>query len=173
MDEDITNRTWQGYPGLSKLAVGLLKVWPDHINYFNKSMSARNKKELIFSEELSQLILKISDGDQQNVYKSYQWTCEQLLKEEYHFRSEGKYRFTSSKEVGEFVYENSSYMEGYMRGLLLSQLLWDNHFRSMEYYRLNFLASNPKGYKHLETGPGHGLFLVCYQFLFLAHIDRL
>jgi 2-polyprenyl-3-methyl-5-hydroxy-6-metoxy-1,4-benzoquinol methylase len=50
-------------------------------------------------------------------------------------------------------------MNRYMNGLLLTQIWWSNHHSVIDYYRTAFLATNKQGFRHLEIGCGHGLFM--------------
>jgi 2-polyprenyl-3-methyl-5-hydroxy-6-metoxy-1,4-benzoquinol methylase len=50
-------------------------------------------------------------------------------------------------------------MSRYVRGILISQLVWTPHARAFDFFRTHFLTGNTAGSNHLEIGPGHGLFL--------------
>lgn len=74
------------------------------------------------------------------------------------FFQTGKYRYSSFEEVNARVYANKEVMESYMYGLLLSQVLWKQHYLIFDFYRSNL--SNYNTYKnYLEVGGGHGLFI--------------
>src|ERR1700722_5358380 len=46
-----------------------------------------------------------------------------------------------------------------MNGLLVSDVLWNNHCRGLQNFAEVFLNSLPEGAQLLEIGPGHGLLL--------------
>jgi len=75
-----------------------------------------------------------------------------------HFSQTGKYRYSSFQEVNMRVYSNPEVMNSYLYGLLLSQVLWKQH-----YLIFRFFIENLSQYKiiqnYLEIGGGHGLFI--------------
>ena len=89
----------------------------------------------------------------------YRWMCEEFVAEEYYFRTHGRYRLSTFAEAYERVYNDPVYMGRYVRGILISQFIWTPHARAFDYFRTDFLPKNPDGSRHLEVGPGHGLFL--------------
>ncbi len=91
------------------------------------------------------------------------WTCQKLLDEELHFRRNGTYRFSKISDVIEQIYNKQSYMQPYLNGLLLSQVMWSNHATVFDYYMRHFLPRLANDTRHLEVGPGHGLFLYFAQ----------
>ena len=46
-----------------------------------------------------------------------------------------------------------------MNGLLVSGIFWHNHAYALNFYRTQYLPMLPRGYSHLEIGPGHGALL--------------
>jgi ubiquinone/menaquinone biosynthesis C-methylase UbiE len=46
-----------------------------------------------------------------------------------------------------------------VRGILISQIIWDPHARAFDLFRTRFLPAIPQGGSYLEVGPGHGFFL--------------
>ena len=50
-------------------------------------------------------------------------------------------------------------MKRYVEGILASQVLWRNHSAAFLFFQRDFLATLEDGYRYLEVGPGHGLFL--------------
>jgi 2-polyprenyl-3-methyl-5-hydroxy-6-metoxy-1,4-benzoquinol methylase len=86
--------------------------------------------------------------------------CEMVLAEEVFFRRNDRYRLSSFADAEREVYADKAFMTRYMNGLLLSQVWWHNHSAVMRYYQDHFLPNNIEGFKHLEIGPGHGLYLV-------------
>ena len=76
-----------------------------------------------------------------------------------HFRRNGTYRYSKFEDANREVYANAPLMDRYMSGLLLSQVLWSNHLAVFDFYVREFVAQIGPTTRHLEVGPGHGLFL--------------
>lgn len=66
---------------------------------------------------------------------------------------------TSFVDVYREVYSRSDYMSKYLRGLLLSQVLWANQATSFHFYVERFLGRLKPNADYLEIGPGHGLLM--------------
>lgn len=135
----------------------LLKVWPEHGRVVEKSLAQRDESLLVFTEQISSMIYKIISDDLESYCLSYKWTCEMLNQEEIYFRRSGKYRFSTLSEVENVVYHDHSFMNKYVKGLLLTQILWTNHINTIWAYN-NFLESQPIK-SIIEIGPGHGLLV--------------
>lgn len=144
---------------LDRILTCLLDGWPEHERYlmarFRDPSDVDHEDALLLSE----LILKIADGDPTDLCKSYRWMCDEFLEAQLNFSRTLEYRRSSFAEVEAEVYANAPYMANYMRGLLLSQLLWTNHARAFSYLRRKYFPRLAAGFRHLEIGPGHGLFL--------------
>lgn len=137
---------------LDHLIAGQLAVFPEHQTALGKRFTERTA----FDEDLAGWLSAIVAPDPQRYFEAYRWLTGAVLEEELHFRREGRYRLSSFAEAEALVYADAAYMSRYMDGLLLSQLWWGNHAAVLEFYRDRFLKP---GARHLEVGPGHGLFL--------------
>jgi 2-polyprenyl-3-methyl-5-hydroxy-6-metoxy-1,4-benzoquinol methylase len=146
-------------PATRFLVDAVLAAWPRHRGFLVKSFRGRDPETSAVAERVAGLVARLAGTDLDAHVAGYRWMCGMVLEEEMHFRRHGRYRHSSFAEVAELVYGNSENMGAYMRGLLLSQVLWSNHARSMAFYLREFLAGLPAGYRHLEVGPGHGLLL--------------
>jgi 2-polyprenyl-3-methyl-5-hydroxy-6-metoxy-1,4-benzoquinol methylase len=90
--------------------------------------------------------------------RSYNRMSMDFLREQIRFSKTGVYCVNDLDLARKNVYSNPNVMRYYMVGLLLSYLLWPNHFKI-----LSFLRDHIKGIsinKHLDIAPGHGLFTV-------------
>jgi len=98
--------------------------------------------------------------------ESYLRFCADTMKEQMEFRRSGAYTVKDFGAAMDAVYSKSNVMEYYMDGLMLSQVLWDNHWRLLRFARNNFFAPFClAGRRHLEVGPGHGyLALLAFRF---------
>ena len=143
-----------------RLTAAVVECWPDHARFLEKSAADLDTAERSAADALAGSILRLFAEDEiPDLVGHYRWTCERLLEEELHFRRTGRYRRESFAAAKAEVYDDSDFMVPYIDGLLLSQVLWSNHARVFALYRGSFLPGNPRDYRHLEVGPGHGLWL--------------
>ena len=150
-------------PALNQLVAHLLGVWPTHINLLAKSFANRTPATLDVSELLSSAILKLAKHEPDGLdglCADYRYMCEDIfLPEEVHFRRNGRYRLASFAEANAACYANAPLMARYMNGLLVSNVMWVNHASAFAHFANDFLGRLSTGARHLEIGPGHGLFL--------------
>ncbi len=92
------------------------------------------------------------------VAESYLQVVEDILAEQIFFRQNKKYRFSLFSEVKDAVYFSDEYMTRYMIGLALTQYLWGNHKKILEFFSKE-LPPNHFG-KYLEVGFGHGIYFL-------------
>jgi 2-polyprenyl-3-methyl-5-hydroxy-6-metoxy-1,4-benzoquinol methylase len=138
----------------------LRSVWPEHERFVAMGVGKRSTEDMAVSEELARVIARLARDEDglRRVCDDYRWMCDRVQEEELEFRRTNRYRFSRLADVESFVYGEPSYMNRYLNGLLLSQLLWTNHFQALATYRRDFLSTLPRGFNLLEVGPGHGLF---------------
>lgn len=148
---------------LHTVAHAVTAVWPDHAGFIGKSLSGRSDAVLDVSERLSDAILKLApgiDGGMATLAADYRFLCEDIvLPEEMHFRRNDRYRLSSFEDANRECYANAPFMDRYMNGLLLSDVLWSNHAHAFAYFVDTYLPRLPEDARHLEIGPGHGLLL--------------
>jgi len=150
----------EAYPSLQRVVGSLLEVWPEHATYCEARFRDDPPGYMQRSDELAGLVLKLADGADLRTYcADYAWMCAEFLREEDYFRRNGKYRLSSFAEAYDEVYNKPEYMGRYVRGILISQLIWSPHARAFDFFRTQFLSKLPQGAHHLEVGPGHGLFM--------------
>jgi 2-polyprenyl-3-methyl-5-hydroxy-6-metoxy-1,4-benzoquinol methylase len=147
------------FTSLCALLSRQLQIAPDHERFFRKRFADISESELQGMEDLANNVVKLAGDRIDTILTDYAWLCEEQLNEELSFRRTGEYRLKSFREAYDLVYSDKKYMGRYMNGLLMTQLWWSNHYKVIDYYREKFLATNMPGFRHLEIGPGHGLFL--------------
>lgn len=148
------------YPSLSAIVTALLASWPDHQKYVETRFTDDDGAFLTRTEELATVSLRsIGQGELPVYVEDYRWVSERLLEEEIYFQREGSYRLSTFQEAYDEVYSNIDYMGRYMRGLMISQIIWDQHARAFDVFRQEFLTSLAPDSRYLEIGPGHGIFL--------------
>lgn len=146
-----------------KLISHLLSKWPEHSSFIEKSFAQRNAAELAVSNRLSSFILALAADEPSGLdtlCDDYRFLCEDIvLPEEIHFRRNGCYRLSSFADANAECYANGAFMARYMNGLLLSDVLWANHASAFAHFVNAYLPQLGANCRHLEIGPGHGLFL--------------
>jgi aminoglycoside 3-N-acetyltransferase len=133
------------------------------------SLSARNEFFFCEGEQLAEALLAAAarrGRGPTEVVGAYLQLCEDTLKEQMAFRRTGAYSLSDFAEAREEIYDRGEVMEPLLDGLMLSQLLWDNHWAMLRFARNQFFApfclDSPL---HVEIGPGHGwLALLALRF---------
>lgn len=151
------------YPATAQITAAVIDHWPEHRTYCETRFANDTPEFMARMEELAVLALVGIDDDLPRFAADYRWMCEEFLKEEFHFHREGSYRLSTFAEAFEEIYGNAEYMSRYVRGILISQMLWDPHARAFDLFRTNFLSPIKLGASYLEVGPGHGFFLYFAQ----------
>lgn len=146
-------------PSLSQLVAAVLHAFPNHAAYLRARFDDDDDPYLDRTEMVAERVMAIC-GENLSIYAiDYRWMCERFLEEEIHFARTGCYRLSSFEQARAEVYADPDYMARYVRGILLSQVLWAPHARAMDLFRTRFLPSLKPSARYLEIGPGHGLFL--------------
>ena len=153
----------QTTPRLTALIEAIESRWPEHHNYLVKSFEGRDPAVIEVSERLAGIIQTLAEtipGGMDTLCADYRFLCEEIvLPEELHFRRTGGYRLSSFEDANRECYANAGFMNRYMNGLLISNVVWANHACAIAYYVNSYLPSVREGADHLEIGPGHGIFL--------------
>lgn len=148
---------------LHTVAEAVVAIWPEHAGFIGKSLTGRADPVLDVSERLSDAILKLAPGIEGGLPAlavDYRFLCEDIvLPEEMHFRRHDRYRLSRFEDAERECYANAPFMDRYMNGLLLSDVLWSNHAHAFAYFVDAYLPRLAEGARHLEIGPGHGLLL--------------
>lgn len=148
-----------GRPSLSQLVNSVLEVFPNHASYLQARFAADEEPYLERTEMVAERVLAICGDNLPTYAVDYRWMCERFVEEEIHFARTGGYRLSSFAQASAEIYADPDYMSRYVRGILLSQVLWSPHARAMDLFRTRFLPSLKSSARYLEIGPGHGLFL--------------
>ena len=150
------------HPFLRKFYDEQIECFPRHKQFLDKNLSTFDTVELTRLEKLAEVLHEIC-GKNIHVYcESYRWFAREVMKETKYIHSYGKYRHNSAKEVYELIYSDDAYMERYNQGLLISSLWWKNHFKSLVVFEDRFLSLLRPNGRHLEVGPGHGIYLLSH-----------
>jgi len=145
-------------PALAALVGAVIQEWPEHERFILNGISSHDDRELGFLETAAREIQILTGAGAATHCRDYRWLCGEFLKEEIHFRRTGEYRLQSFAEATREVYDNTPFMSRYMNGVLVSQLYWPNHAKTIISFQRDFLPGCPARDRYLEIGPGHGLF---------------
>jgi 2-polyprenyl-3-methyl-5-hydroxy-6-metoxy-1,4-benzoquinol methylase len=148
------------FPHLSAITAAALRTWPDHEKFLRASLGGADSDFMPRLESIATDVVALTGDELENFAADYRWMCEVFREEQFYFQRHKKYRRSTLAEAIRDVYGNAPYMARYVNGILLTQVLWQNHAHAIDIYRDRFLGANREGYEHLEVGPGHGLFLV-------------
>ncbi len=148
------------FPSIAAVVAAVIKEWSEHEKFVQTSLGTADEDYLSRLENVSENVLVLADGELDRFAADYRWTCGILREEQFYFARNKEYRRSTIAEAIRDVYANGAYMSRYINGLLLSQVIWQNHTQAMDIYRMRFLPGNKDNYHHLEVGPGHGLFMV-------------
>lgn len=155
-------------PSIAKICEAILRLYPGHDGYLAARFRDFDPEFEGRMEELATLALA-SMGDQLDDYVAdYRWMCEAFIAEEFHFRRHKAYRLSTFEEAYREVYSRPEIMGRYVRGILISQLIWEPHARAFDFFRTHFIGKAQPGANYLEVGPGHGFFLY-----FASRVDEI
>jgi 2-polyprenyl-3-methyl-5-hydroxy-6-metoxy-1,4-benzoquinol methylase len=147
------------FPSLASICADVLDVWPQHRQFLSLRFADPTEPALPITEEMAGLVVQIAGNNLPAFADDYRWTCETLIEEDLYFRRTGGYRWTFFEDAYREVYSRADYMQKYLRGLLLSQVLWANQAASFHFYVKRFLGRLEPNADYLEIGPGHGLLM--------------
>ncbi|MBZ0167680.1 MAG: hypothetical protein K8I00_12810, partial [Candidatus Omnitrophica bacterium] len=85
---------------------------------------------------------------------AYLHMCHVMLKEQIRFQRTGTYSCANFDEANKNVYSEKDKMTDYMIGLALSQYLWNNHYRMLDFFMNGSKNITGVG-QYLEVGVGH------------------
>ena len=146
-------------PAILNIVNHIIDCWPEHETYISNRF---HDFDIAFEsrvEVLAKLAL-VAIGDELDAYVAdYRWMCEAFVAEEFHFRRTKSYRLSTFEVAYSEVYSRPEIMGRYVRGILISQIIWEPHARAFDFFRTHFLGDADEGSNYLEVGPGHGLFL--------------
>jgi 2-polyprenyl-3-methyl-5-hydroxy-6-metoxy-1,4-benzoquinol methylase len=148
---------------LQTLIGDILSHWPEHKSYLDKSFASRAPDVLRVSETLAGIVQKLATtipGGIDTLCADYRFLCDEIvLPEELFFRRNGRYRLSSFEDANRECYANAAFMNRYMNGLLISDIVWDHHAHAIGDFVNSYLPKLKTGADLLEIGPGHGIFL--------------
>lgn len=94
------------------------------------------------------------DLSPKQVAADYVHMLDDMRHEMKHFLVTGEYSYRLYDETNEKVYSNPKVMSYYINALLFSQLIWNHHFKMLQWFRSHITK---KDLRVLDIGSGHGL----------------
>ncbi len=148
----------QDHPSLARIVDAVLMAWPEHKKYIGGRFRDNSLEFLQRTDAVAKQALLLMGDELPRYSEDYRWMCANYMEEQIYFQRHGEYRLQNFAEVNREIYSNAAYMGRYVRGILISQILWINHAVAMDLFRTQFLPIAQPGADYLEVGPGHGLF---------------
>ena len=149
----------ENFPATHRVVSRIIEIWPDHEKYIANRFHDFDENFENRIEELSNLALINIGNDLDTYINDYRWMCEIFLEEEIYFRRKKNYRLKTFEDAYREVYSRPEIMGRYVRGILISQIIWEPHARAFDFFRTEFIGRAKNGSDYLEVGPGHGMFL--------------
>ena len=149
------------FPALGALLARQLAVFPEHESVPGAALQrSRSPEHLALSEDIAGQVLRIGGDNLDTLLRDYAWLSNVVLAEELHFRRTGSYRLSSFDEDARTIYGDALYMSRYMNGCSPRRCWWRGTIpRRWAITAMSISSSLRSGFRHLEIGPGHGLFL--------------
>ena len=145
------------YPQTTAIVDAVLADWPEHEGYISKSMAVRSPALMATTERIATAARRLMDGAEPLFAHDYHLTCDRVREEELFFYREGRYRLSTFAEANAEVYSNHEYMNQYVNGILITQVIWHNHTATYEMFLDRAIGGFDRPFDYLEIGPGHGL----------------
>ncbi len=139
----------------------LLNYYKEH-NLVHYRFLKESEKELksipVMKAYLEFYLTNLKEGgiSEEEMIQCYDFIMKMQLREELYFRRNRKYRYSTLEETKAHVYENHEYMKRYMIGLGISNMLWQVHWKLLDFF-CRQLEARPAADQYLEIGMGHGL----------------
>lgn len=151
------------YPEFMRMVELVSKQNPLQRKRISQFINQQDKPFWDYAESLCKTLgrsfLKSEQG-REAVASAFNRMTMDFLKEQIRFKKTGVYLLNDAKVARENVYDRPEVMQYYMLGLLLSYLLWPNHFKMLDFYRAYLKESSTVVNRYLDVAPGHGLFAV-------------
>lgn len=123
-------------------------------------IAGQDEEYWTFAEDVSEMLhrtLIASPAERAAVARAYNDLCMGMVRDQIAFRKTGIYPADDVHRVRQEVYDRPETMHRYMVGLLVSQMLWPNHYQLFRFFQTTLHHARPTRY--LEVGAGHGLFI--------------
>lgn len=157
----------QKYPLISNVFRYLNKNYFLYSKTYEYILSSFNDKYLSFCEDLLSALHKKckSEDNFENAIKAFIKYSHEYLLLQSKLEKEGKYLYSTFDEANKNVYQNERMNEYYLDGLLLSQVLWPNHYKMGQYLLQHTSLAGPSSMiLNVPSGTGIYSYLIARYF---------
>jgi 2-polyprenyl-3-methyl-5-hydroxy-6-metoxy-1,4-benzoquinol methylase len=151
------------YPSIGTLVTAVLRVWPKHKRYIDKTFKGRSHQVMSDCDQLSAAIIRMAEtvpGGLIQISEDYKYFSENvIMQEQFYFQINGEYSTKTFAEANEKYYSNSVFMRQYANCLALSTVLWENHANVFSAFMNDYLPGLGPDCRLMEIGPAHGFAL--------------
>lgn len=148
------------YPEFMRMVELVSNLSPLQKKRINHFISQQDKEYWEYAEDICRTLgcsfLKTEEG-RVAVASAYNRMTMDFLSEQIRFKKTGVYLLNDANVARANVYDQPEVMRYYMLGLLLSYLLWPNHYEMLDFFRKHIQETRVVG-RYLDIAPGHGLF---------------
>ena len=151
------------YPQTKVVLTEVLRAWPAHEKYVERSFSDRSDEVMAAVERLCASVVQMSEivpGGLSMLSEDYKYFSENVvMAEQMHFQRYGEYSTKTFAEASEKYYSNPLFMRRYVNCLAISTVLWENHAKVFSVFLNRYLPGLVSGTRLMEIGPAHGFAL--------------
>lgn len=147
------------YPEFMKIVDLISEQNPLQCKRIQAFIMTQDEDYWTFAEDLSAILNRALINDKTRRIEAalaYNNLCMEMLREQIKFRKTGVYPTDDADTARKNIYDQPDAMYKYMVGLLISQMLWPNHYRLFRFFQDILTKAMPASY--LEVGAGHGMF---------------
>lgn len=164
------------YPNIASIFEYVNKRYSLFSKTFNYISASFDDDYLIFCEEIATVLRKMysTEASLTNCLNAFIKYSHEYLLLQVSLSRKGKYFYSSFDEVNQSVYQSDMMNGYYLDGLLLSQILWPNHYKIGRYFiSLKNTAGASSAILDMPSGAGiYSYFIIRhFQFKELSSID--
>lgn len=148
------------YPAFMQVVDAVSSQNPLQAKRIAAFIAGQDEEYWAFAEDVSEMLhrtLIASPEERAAVARAYNDLCMGMVRDQIAFRKTGVYPAHDVDRVRQEIYDQPETMHRYMVGLLVSQMLWPNHYQLFRFFQA--ILQNACPARYLEVGAGHGLFI--------------
>lgn len=160
MSDSVIIQKAKSFPCFVDLVNRVVAAQASQANIIRRSVEGMGDEDLAVVDGAARLIIDSLGSTLEHAISDYIWMCQQMFKAELQARRSRSARHANFQQVLESIYaHDAADMGRYMRGLMISQVVWRQHLGPYACFVREFLQRPKEGFSYLEVGPGHGLWL--------------
>lgn len=146
-------------PHFRRIVDRAIAAQPGQAHMIDAMLADLDSDQFAVVEQLSAHILTLLGDAFDAAMDDYKWVCAQMFKAELMTRRSDSNVNKSFADVLSGIYATDKPDMGrYMRGLLVSQVLWRQHVGPLLAF-VDIVKNPEQPFTYLEVGPGHGLWM--------------